>query len=165
MKNIIYTALFALGLAVSAGANAGTTIGISAAKVTSGTGGQCELLGEDVVLSLSNNVSGAFHCDEVNLAAIYVATCHKGSSLKVRTVKCSNFGTANNTHVFNDTSCTGAAGETFTFTAPAYVAYVATSSGGSVSIVPSANLCVDSTVPGAIVDGAKTLLEAAASGV
>ena len=155
MKKIIYTALLTLGLAISAGAQAGTTTAITAATVTSGPAGTCPLLDSDITLSLSTGVSGAFHCDDLTLAAIYVSTCHKGSSKKVRTVKCSAWGTANNTHAFNDGTCT-AAGTTFTFGAANYVAYLASSSGGSVAIKESTAACLDSTVPGAIVDAAKT---------
>ena len=163
MKKITYTALFALGFGVSAAQAAGVVQEVTAATITSSpTTGTCTLLSEDIIVSLSNNVVGAYLCDDTTLNVIYVSTCHKGSSLKKRNVKCQVIGSANNTHAYNDggTVCNGTLGQTWGFTAEAQVAYVATSSGGSVSTMESAVACNDVAAPTAVINTAKTALEA-----
>lgn len=124
----------------------------SAAAIPSGTAittAQCTLLGEQVTLNLSNNVSGAYACDET-ASTITVAACHKAGSRKPTDIPCAVVTPANGTTpaVYNDSSCTGAPNQTFEITD--YRGYVASSQGGSVAAQDLGGNCTAQSIEGLV---------------
>lgn len=122
--------IFALFFIVAAS----TSMAASAAEIKTGTPittTDCKLLGEQVTLNLSNNVSGAYSCDEIT-STIKVAACHKAGSRKAMDVKCAIVTQAEGDEdaVWNDPSCKET---TDTFESSDYRGYVASSKGGSVA--------------------------------
>lgn len=120
----------------------------SATAISSGTAittNDCSLLGEQVTLNLSNNVSGSYSCDET-ASTITVAACHRAGSRKPTNVACAIVTPANgNTPaVYNDSSCDGTANQTFEITD--YRGYVASSQGGSVAAQDLGGNCTAATV-------------------
>ncbi|MCF6753712.1 MAG: hypothetical protein OZ926_07025 [Pseudomonas sp.] len=113
-----------------------TSFTATAVEIESGTPittTDCSLLGEQVTLNLSNNVSGAYTCDETN-SIIKVAACHKAGSRKPTDVLCAVVTPANGTDpaVYNDSSCQSV-GPDQKFEITDYRGYVASSLGGSVA--------------------------------
>lgn len=108
----------------------------------------CSLLGEEVTLSLSNNVSGAYSCDEIT-STIKVGACHKAGSRKAMTVNCAVIVPANGTDpaVYNDDSCTGV-GPDHTFQSSNYRGFVASSRGGSTAAKDLGGACTPTTADG-----------------
>lgn len=126
MKKNILALLFisAAGISTLAGA----------AEIKSGTAittADCKLLGEQVTLNLSNNVSGAYSCNEIT-STINVAACHKAGSRKSMDVKCAIVTPEDGATpaVWNNGSCKAT---TDTFESSDYRGYVASSKGGSVA--------------------------------
>ena len=85
----------------------------------------CELLGEDIRITLSKDVAGGYYCDEGDTNQIAVTMCHPNGK-KTEGTK-NNFYTMNSSggqiDVENDAACTAAAAEekaeTSATTAPA----------------------------------------------
>lgn len=124
----------------------------SAAPIPSGTPittTNCTLLGEQVTLNMSNNVSGAYACDET-ASTITVAACHKAGSRKPTDITCAIVTPANGTTPaeYNDDSCTGAPNQTFEITD--YRGYVATSQGGSVAAKDLGGNCTATSIEGLV---------------
>ncbi|TRO24085.1 hypothetical protein EQ826_13540 [Ectopseudomonas mendocina] len=143
MKKNILAALFACGAFVSVNAFA---VAIPADGVVRTA--DCTLLGESVTLSLSNNVSGAYSCDEIT-STIKVGACHKAGSRKAMTVKCAITVPADGETPaeYNDDSCTGV-GEDHTFESSNYRGYVASSRGGSTAAKDLGGACTAATADG-----------------
>lgn len=142
MKNIL--SAFVAGLAlVSANAFATAIPNDGLVDTTA-----CSLLGEQVTLSLSNNVSGAYSCDEIT-STIKVGACHKAGSRKAMTVLCAVVVPANGADpaVYNDDSCTGV-GPDNTFQSSNYRGYVASSRGGSTAAKDLGGACTAATADG-----------------
>ncbi|WP_278379757.1 hypothetical protein [Stutzerimonas kunmingensis] len=143
MKKSILATVFAGTMMASAFA--------SAAAIDSGTAitpTNCPLLGDQVVLNLSNNVSGAYNCDEAT-SVITVAACHKAGSRNPTTVNCTITSAAGVTPVvWNDSSCTQASD---TFEIADYRGFTANSQGGKVAPEALGGACTESTV-GALVN-------------
>ncbi len=136
MKKIITATLATLGFVSSFGAHAAAA-NFDATTVDTT---ECTLLSEDISVNLSNNVHGAYECTG---NVIVVATCHEGSSLKSRSVKCQNWGASAGTKLYNDAACDTVGTAQWTFSAAAYQAYVASSQGGSVATIQSNTVCSD----------------------
>ncbi len=139
MKKNILAVVFASAFGASFLANA--------AAITSGTPittKDCPLLGEQVNLSTSNNVSGSYSCDEIT-STIKVAACHKGGSRKAMDVKCAIVTEADGTTpaVWNNSSCKAT---TETYQSSNYRGFVATSKGGSVAQKDLGGACDGTTV-------------------
>lgn len=137
MKSKILAALFISGLAVSFGA--------SATAIDSGvaiTPAECVLLGENVVLNLSNNVSGSYNCDQAT-STITIAACHAAGSRNTATITCADSGPVGGPPNWNDASCTSTA-DTFEITD--FRGYRASSQGGTVAPVALGGACTDATV-------------------
>jgi len=105
----------------------------------------CTLLGEQVKLNLSNNVSGAYSCTEAT-STIQVAACHKAGSRNTTTVACANSGTADAPD-WNNASC---ADEADTFEITDYRGFRASSLGGKVGAQALGGACTDATVNGLV---------------
>jgi len=136
-----------LAMLLVAGVSASFTA--TATEIKSGTAittTDCTLLGEQVTLNLSNNVSGAYSCDETN-SIIKVAACHKAGSRKPTDVLCAIVtpATGEAEAVFNDPSCT-AVGADHKFEITDYRGYVASSLGGSVAPQQLGGNCDESSV-------------------
>lgn len=142
MKKSILATIFAGTMMASAFA--------SAAAITSGTAItqiQCPLLGDQVVLNLSNNVSGAYNCDEAN-SVIKVAACHKAGSRNPGTANCVITSASNVTPVvWNDSSCSDADD---TFEIADFRGFTANSQGGKVAPEALGGACTEGTI-GALV--------------
>lgn len=136
MKSKILAALFISGLAFSFGASATAIVSGGAITPT-----QCVLLGENVVLNLSNNVSGSYNCDQAT-STITIAACHAAGSRNTTTVTCANSGTEAEP-VWNDSSC-GSTADTFEITD--FRGYRASSQGGTVAAVALGGACTAATV-------------------
>lgn len=139
-----------LALVFMAGMGAAFAVGATAIDDDPITTTDCPLLGEQVTLNMSNNVSGAYSCDETN-SVIMVAACHKAGSRKPTDVPCAIVTPAagETPAVYNDSSCTGAEGQTFEITD--YRGYVASSQGGSVAAQDLGGNCTATTAD-ALVD-------------
>lgn len=111
---------------------------------------QCELLAENVVLTLSNNVHGAYNCTKDN-NSITVATCHFAGSRKVGEERCVQTGTdAQGAPTYNDPSCQGTT-PTDTFTVDNKgKAFVGSATGGSIGATSLTAFCDDTSVVGAL---------------
>ncbi len=149
MKNIFVGALVASSLFASFAFAAPTAI---ESGNTVGSG-ECELLAEPVVVTLSNNVHGAYNCTRNN-NSITVATCHFAGSRKVGPERCAIIGndtsTTPPTPIYNNSSCTGTGPEN-TFTVNNLgKAFVGSTTGGSTAAVSLDAFCEDSSVTSAL---------------
>lgn len=143
MKKSILATIFAGTMMASAFA--------SAAPISSGTAitpTNCPLLGDQVVLNLSNNVSGAYNCDEAT-SVISVAACHKAGSRNPSTVNCTiTSATGVDPVVWNGPSCTKAED---TFEIADFRGFTANSQGGKVAPEALGGACNEGSV-GALVN-------------
>lgn len=105
----------------------------------------CTLLGEQVKLNLSNNVSGAYSCTEAT-STIQVAACHKAGSRNTTTVACANNGTEADPD-WNNSSCES---DSDTFEITDYRGFRASSLGGKVGAQALGGACNESTVNGLV---------------
>lgn len=136
MKNSIVATLLVGGLACSFGA--------FATNIESGvaiTPAECALLGENVQLNLSNNVSGAYNCN-VATSTIVIAACHAAGSRNPATVQCANSGTEQAPD-WNDPSCSA---DTDTFEITDFRGYRASSRGGRVGAANLGGNCTEGSV-------------------
>jgi hypothetical protein len=143
MKKNILAVMFCAGIGISFGA--------SAAEVTPNTGfkGQgtvsttnCKLLAQTVNLNMSNNVWGAYQCDEAT-SVISVGACHMGGSRSSKEVTCT-VDPADATK-FLPAGC-AKAGDKITITD--YVGYKAASNGGSIGTKELGGACAAGSVTG-----------------
>ncbi|MBC7201742.1 MAG: hypothetical protein H5U32_21285 [Pseudomonas balearica] len=145
MRKTLTTLALATSLFSGASFAAGTAI-------TTGdriTNAECELLGENVTLTLSNNVHGAYSCAKEN-NSISVATCHFAGSRKVGTERCVVIGQKDDKPVYNDESCTGATPEDTFEVNNKGKAFLGSSTGGSIGASSLAGFCSDETVAATI---------------
>lgn len=140
MKKSILAALLASSALVSFNVSA---VQIPADGVITTTA--CTLLGEQVKLNLSNNVSGAYSCTEAT-STIQVAACHKAGSRNTTTVACANSGTAQDPD-WNNASCQD---ESDTFEITDYRGFRASSQGGRVGAQALGGPCTESSVNGLV---------------
>lgn len=146
MKKIFASALFASSLCASVAFAAPTTI-TSGNTVASG---ECELLAEPVVVTLSNNVHGGYSCTKNN-NSITVATCHFAGSRKVGQERCAVIGKDDQgAAVYNDDSCTGTGPEDTFEIDNKGKAFVGSTTGGSIAAKGLTNFCSDTTATAAI---------------
>lgn len=138
MKKLISALLITGGIAASFGAHADPIV--SGGTITGGDAGDCVLLGENVTLNLSKDVSGAYVCEEPN-SEIKIATCHKSGSRKPLLVDCVRVGDAEPA-VYAPTGCTP--GEQFEIAD--YRGFTASSRGGGVATEDLGGACTDATV-------------------
>ena len=138
MKNIFAISALAAGVLFSAGAMAGqmTASGVVTTAQCMDTAGVASKLTNDVNVTLSANVQAAYVCNVTGtngVNSIHVGACSTAGSTKSRTISCTVTGTAPDgvTPVYNDASCNGTAGQTFTGIGPS--AYTANSAGGQVT--------------------------------
>lgn len=143
MKKNILAALFFGGMACAMGASAATDI-VSGEAITDA---ECALLGEQVTINLSNNVSAAYTCDAIT-NTITVGACHAAGSRNPLTVTCASSGVDPDI-TWNDDSCTST---TDTFEIADFRGYTATSQGGKVAPSALGGNCTATTI-GALVDG------------
>ncbi|WP_343349103.1 hypothetical protein [Pseudomonas sediminis] len=108
--------------------------------------GECELLAEPVVVTLSNNVHGAYNCTRNN-NSITVATCHFAGSRKVGPERCAVIGVnKDGDPVYNDNSCSGTGPEDVFNVTNKGKAYVGSTTGGSIAASSLDDFCSDETV-------------------
>lgn len=140
MKKIAYV-LIAASLGLSSSAFAAGTALPSTGVVTTGTGGLCELLSEQIKVNLSANVSGAFNCD-VPTNTITVGTCHNAGS-RNPSVTCTQIGTdEDDAPIYNVDSCTAeTVGDVVEAAGPDYRGFFGQTSGGSVGAAFLAGTC------------------------
>lgn len=124
MKKIAFGLFAALTLASASSFATPITNGASI------TDQECAILGESVRLTLSNNVDGAYNCDEIRNAA-NVGACHFSGS-RSDTLICAEIGKdQNGDPVYNENTCQQS-GDSVTLTTPSYRGYRASTTGGSV---------------------------------
>lgn len=140
------------GFVIASGLFAGNA---SAAPTVITSGGaignaQCELLAENVVLTLSNNVHGAYNCTKNN-NSITVATCHFAGSRKVGPERCVVTGSdQQGDPIYNNASCQGT-GPTDTFLVDNKgKAFVGSTTGGSIGATSLTAFCDDTSVTAAL---------------
>lgn len=133
MKTIAY-ALIIASLGMSSYAAAAPLAIPADGKVTSGAGGNCVLLSEDVKINLSSNVAGAVNCNEAT-NTITIGTCHNAGS-RLASLKCAVIGEdKDKAPIYNDDNCTAemvTKGESIDGT-PDFRGFFAQTSGGSVA--------------------------------
>lgn len=134
MKKVAYAILITAGLGMSAAAMAAGTAITSGDSITSEN---CVLLADQVTLTLSTNVHGAYSCDEFT-NTIKIATCHEAGSRKPTEVECALVGGE-----LNPPECTEA-GEKVTIAD--YKAFVGSSDGGRVGPRELGGRCDDGKV-------------------
>lgn len=111
---------------------------------------QCELLAENVVLTLSNNVHGAYSCTKNN-NSITVATCHFAGSRKVGPERCVITGAKEDgTPEYNDPSCQGTGPENTFQVDNKGKAFVGSTTGGSIGAKSLTDFCSDTTASAAL---------------
>lgn len=124
MKKIAFGMFFALSMSAS---SAFATAIVNGELIDDG---DCAILGESVRLTLSNNVDGAYNCNEARNAA-NVGACHLSGS-RSTTLICAEIGKdANNDPVYNNATCT-TSGQSVTLATASYRGYRASTTGGSV---------------------------------
>ena len=128
MKKVAYAILITAGLGMSAAAMAAGTA-ITSAPITSN---ECELLADQVRLTLSTNVHGAYSCNEIT-NTIKIATCHEAGSRKQAEVECVPVGSG-----FNSPGCTQAGQQV---TIADYRAFIGSSAGGQVTATQLGGPC------------------------
>ncbi len=141
MKKNILAVMFCAGVGISFAA--------SAADVAPNTGfeksgtvtmANCKLLAQDVNLNMSNNVWGAYKCDEAT-SVISVAACHKGGSRSKKSVPCAE--SPANSGKYLPAGCTAT---TASIDITDYVGYKAGSNGGSIATAALGGACADTSV-------------------
>lgn len=123
--------------------------GAFATAIVSGgdiTSADCTLIGTTIRVNLSNDVNGAYECDQL-ATTVNLATCHESGSRAPLVVACVNSAAAGAPAVYNDASCPGgdgsaAAGE---FTIADFRGYAASSQGGGVAASDLGGACTDAT--------------------
>lgn len=112
---------------------------------TSITTADCAVLGEAVRLNLSSGVSGAYECSEAR-NAINVGACHASGS-RGTSLTCAQIGlNEDGTPAYNNTGCTGEAGQVVTLSTPSYRGFRASTTGGSVGAQSLSGNCTTGTV-------------------
>lgn len=146
MKKLIAGLAFLAAMAFANTAFAQAVAITSGGAITGGTTGDCVLLGETVRINLSNNINGAYECDEA-LNAIRVATCHIAGSRAASTIACAVTDTDElGEPIYNDASCDGTAGQTFNIVD--YRGFIASSRGGTVGAQALGGNCAAGTLTG-----------------
>src|SRR5690606_16553761 len=117
-------------------------LGMSAAAMAAGTpitskpitSTECELLADQVRLTLSTNVHGAYSCDE-KTNTIKIATCHEAGSRKPTEIPCAAVGTdpKSGDPIYNFSQCDGTEGQKITIEDYSYRAFIGSSTGGQVA--------------------------------
>jgi len=104
----------------------------------------CVLLGENVRVSLSNEVVAAYECVELS-SAINIATCHTAGQRAAHTIDCAALGEdGGGDTVWNNASCET---DPTTFDVDlSYTGYAASSLGGSVGQAPLTGICNDANL-------------------
>ena len=153
MKNIIYAIALVMGLGLS-GLVAAAPAAFSGSTVvgpldSGAAGGECAILGQNVTLSASASVHGAWQCDEVT-GYVKVGACHEGGSRKGITCSWVDHDDDTNTiEVVNSQNCSGTqanAGDTAAV--PAYSAFLASSAGGTMTAYEMDGRCTDTELEG-----------------
>src|SRR5690606_28866297 len=110
------------------------------------TSTECAVLGESVRLSLSNGVSGAYACSEVN-NSINIGTCHTAGS-RSTTLKCAQTGEDEDGEVtWNHADCAAdPTPDTVELETPSYRGFRASTTGGSVGAQSLSGNCTATTV-------------------
>lgn len=140
MKKIALAFVISIGLSSTAFAT--PTVINPAAAITPTA---CPVLGEEVRITLSANVHGAYNCDEA-LNAINVGACHTGGS-RSSSLVCAQIGTDEDDNpIYNNDQCTGATGQAIELTSPSYRGFRASTTGGSVSPQSLNGNCSETTV-------------------
>lgn len=143
MKKIITAMVMAAGLGAAFTASAAGIVIKNGVAITNADT-ECPLLGDNVTINLSNNVSGAYSCD-LALAEIKVATCHKAGSRKASQIACQQVSQDETGNpIYNDASCDGTTGQTFEIAD--FRAFAGSSKGGSVGAKALGGACTDSQV-------------------
>lgn len=138
MKKVAYAILITAGLGMSAAAMAAGTP-ITSDPITSEN---CVLLADQVRLTLSTNVHGAYSCnEETNI--IKIATCHEAGSRKPTEVTCALVDPEDENSGYNPPGCT-AVGQKVTIAD--YRAFVGSSAGGQVGPRELGGRCDDGKV-------------------
>lgn len=144
MKKVAYAILITAGLGMSAAAMAAGT------PITSGdtiTSDDCVLLADQVTLTLSTNVHGAYSCDEFT-NTIKIATCHKAGSRKPADIPCAVVYTdpEDDDPIYNSDECANPENQKFTISG--YRAFIGSSTGGQVAATKLGESCDDEKVSG-----------------
>jgi hypothetical protein len=142
MKKINFAVLTVLGLGISSAALAAPT-NVSGSTVI--TTGDCVLLGEQVTLNLSANVTGAYQCTDAD-QTIVIGTCHASGSRKPLDVQCTAVPDTDPAE-FEPAGCPDAEPGT-KVTISNYRAYTASSRGGSVTAQELGGNCTAATLNG-----------------
>lgn len=145
MNKQIIAALMVVGFGLFASAASAATAFTSNEEVTGGTTGECTLLAETITLGVSNNVHGAYNCDET-LNLVQVAACHEGGS-RAQGAACvdTDLTTAGDQL---PAGCTAASGFS---TIPDYKAFFTSSQGGVMTEYALGGRCTATTIVG--IDG------------
>lgn len=138
MKKVAYAILITAGLGMSAAAMAAGTA-ITKEPITST---QCALLADQVRLTLSTYVHGAYSCDE-ETNTIKIATCHEAGSRKPTEITCSVVDPDDEDSGYNHPGCTEVGQK---FTIADYKAFIGSSAGGQVGPTELGGRCDDGTV-------------------
>ena len=143
MNKFAKAAAVVMGVGVSAAAMAAPSAFTVTTTVTGQTTGACPLLIEDTKLAVSTNVVGAWQCDEAT-AVIKVAACHQGGSR--------NTGVACSTDDDDSTTAWDAPGGCTTNTGnssiPSFIAFGASSEGGTMGEYAMDQRCVTGQITG-----------------
>lgn len=141
MKKVAYAILITAGLGMSAAAMAAGTA-ITSDPITSN---DCELLADQVRLTLSTNVHGAYSCNKIT-NTIKIATCHEAGSRKPTDIPCAEVGTDEESGdpIYNFSECTGAEGQKVTIAD--FRAFIGSSAGGQVAATQLGGSCDDGKV-------------------
>lgn len=145
MKKVAYAILITAGLGMSAAAMAAGTP-ITSKPITSG---DCKLLADQVRLTLSTNVHGAYSCDE-KTNTIKIATCHEAGSRKPTDIPCAAVGTdpESGAPIYNFSECADAEDPKVTIDDYSYRAFIGSSTGGQVAATKLGESCDDEKVSG-----------------
>ena len=79
------TAAIAMGLLAASQVHAGTAIATQTSTISGGWDGQCNALGNNITVQLSDGVVASYFCAMVYLQA---ATCHTTGTFKTQTISC-----------------------------------------------------------------------------
>lgn len=135
---VVVTGLIAISAAlVASGVSAAGTV-VSGGVIAQSS---CDLISEDVSVSLSTGVVGAYDCNP-DTDAIKVATCHQNGQRASRKITCVKVGEqddANSTPIYNVSSCTAAGAEVDVTNS--YAGYVASTAGGSLGTTNLGGAC------------------------
>lgn len=116
------------------------------------TTGVCSLIGSNITLNLSNNVVGAYECDQL-ATTVSVSACHTSGSRQPLVVQCVQTGATTDVPpvpIYNNASCPDGDGsaQDGQFTIADFRGYVASSSGGGVGAQELGGACSAASVEG-----------------